>query len=94
MVSESCKVLSVSESGYYRWFESVKKLRASDFLSVKIKDVLSRAPENDNYGAARMHLTIKQEGDNASYSTVYRVMKENGYLHKAKRYPNGITKED
>ena len=49
---------------------------------------------NDNYGAARMHLTIKQEGDNASYSTVYRVMKENGYLHKAKRYPNGITKED
>ena len=28
------------------------------------------------------------------YSAVYRIMKKHGLLQKAKRHPNGITRED
>jgi len=35
-----------------------------------------------------------QAGERASYSMVYRIMKQNDLLKKRKRNPNGITKED
>lgn len=93
-VSESCRSLKVSESGYYRWLKSVKKPKTADHLLVKVKKILSEAPENDNYGARRMYIAIRQAGEKVSYSTVYRVMKRNGLIHKSKHYPNGITRED
>ena len=39
-------------------------------------------------------LALAQKGITASYSTVYRIMKKHGLLKKAKRRPNGITRED
>lgn len=39
----------------------------------------------------RIRLALKQSGIDASRRTVYRVMKENGWIHK-KRIPHGITK--
>ena len=39
----------------------------------------------------RVCLALEQDGVNVSQRTVYRVMKENGWLHK-KRVPHGITK--
>lgn len=51
-------------------------------------------PENKNYGARRIHLALLQQGQDISYSTIYRIMKQNRLLHKTKRHPNGVTKED
>ena len=59
----------------------------------KIVEVLAEHPDNQNYGVRRMHTALRQRGTDGSYSTVYRVMKENG-LVKRKRKPNGITKGD
>jgi len=59
--------------------------------------VLNEEPENkQNYGAKRVFLRLTQQRYQytGSYSTVYRVMKENGLLLKKKRNPNSLTKED
>jgi Transposase and inactivated derivatives len=93
-IQELCRVLRVSESGYYRSLKAPGKRRRREHLLVRIKEIIERYPDNDNYGARRVHLALKQEGETVSYSTVYRVMKENGLLRKTKRHPNSITRED
>lgn len=47
-----------------------------------------------HYGARRIHLALRQQGEDVSYSTVFRTMKENSLLHKVMRHPNGITRAD
>lgn len=89
-----CCVLHVSESGYYRSLRHTACQKRRALLLVKIKAIINKFPENENYGARRIHLALRQQGEEVSYSTVYRTMKENGFLHKVKRHPNGITKED
>ncbi len=41
-----------------------------------------------------MLLALSQIDIHTSYSTVYRLMKKHGLLQKAKRHPNGLTRED
>ncbi len=89
-----CRVLGVSESGYYRSLKPTKRPARRQILLVKIKEIIAQFPENENYGARRIHLALLQKGGNISYSTVYRTMKQDGLLHKVKRHPNGITRED
>ncbi len=93
-VQQLCRVLKVSESGYYRSLKPTQRKVRQHALLVKIKEILSRFPGNENYGARRIHLALRQQGEDISYSTVYRTLRAHGLLHKAKRYPNGITRED
>ena len=93
-VKQLCSMLHVSESGYYQSLRRAPRQKRRALLLVKIKAIISQFPENENYGARRIYLALRQQNEDASYSTVYRTMKENGLLHKAKRHPNGITKED
>ena len=93
-VKHLCSVLHVSESGYYRSLRRTARQKRRTLLLVKINAIISQFPENENYGARRIHLALRQQGEDVSYSTVYRTMKENGLLHKVKRHPNGITRED
>lgn len=93
-VQELCGVLHISESGYYRSLRTKNNPGRRERLLVRIKAIIGQYPDNDNYGARRVRLAMLQEGEMVSYSTVYRVMKENGLLKKVKRYPNGITRED
>lgn len=89
-----CKVLAVSESGYYRSLKPASKSERQQLLLVKIKEIIEAHEDNRNYGVQRMLLALSQIEMKASYSTVYRVMKKHGLLQKAKRHPNGITRED
>ena len=89
-----CKALAVSESGYYRSLKPSSKKQSQQPLLVAIQDILNEHEDNRNYGVKRMLLALEQKGIKASYSTVYRVMKKHGLLKKAKRHPNGITRED
>ena len=86
-----CRVLNVSESGYYRWLKNRNKPSARKLLSVKIQEILDAHLDNSNYGVERMQTALKQKGIRASRSTVYRAMSEMGILHK-RRTPRGITK--
>ena len=88
-----CRVLGVSESGYYRWLRNSKKHSKRQLLLVEIEKILEEHPDNSNYGYRRMKLALEQRGIEVSISTVYRIMKENGMLHRTRR-PHGITKAD
>ena len=72
----------------------IGKPKRQERLLVKIKKIIARHEDNVNYGVQRIHLELLQEGEDASYSTVYRIMKRNGLLKKKKRRPHGITRED
>lgn len=89
-----CRILGVSESGYYRSLKPTERCTRRQVLLVKIKEIMCRFPENKNYGARRIHLALQQQGEDVSYSTVYRTMKENNLLLKPKHHPNGITRAD
>jgi transposase InsO family protein len=87
-------VLVVSESGYYRSLRTPDKPKRREHLLVRIKEIIGQNEDNDNYGAKRIHLALAQKGEEVSYRTVYRIMKQNGLLKKPKHHPNGITRED
>ena len=86
-----CKVLRVSESGYYRWLKHKDEIKGRQLLAVKMKEILDEHPDNDNYGADRMRIALLQRGIEVSRRTVYRTMKENGWVHR-RHTPHGITK--
>lgn len=86
-----CRVLHLSESGYYRWLRNRDRHSSRQLLAGKVKKILEEHPDNRNYGVDRVCLALEQDGVDVSRRTVYRVMKENGWLHK-RRIPHGITK--
>ena len=86
-----CRVLKISESGYYRWLKNRSKPTSRQLLSVKIKEILDEHPDNDNYGVRRMNTALEQRGIHVSQRTVYRTMSEMGLIHR-KRRPHVITK--
>lgn len=90
-VKEMCRVLKISESGYYRWLKNRTKPTARELLSVEIRGILNEHPDNDNYGVKRMVTALAQKGVRVSHRTVYRAMSEMGIIHR-RRTPRGITK--
>ena len=90
-VKAMCRVLKISESGYYRWLKNRGKPTARQLLSVEIQGILDEHPDNDNYGVRRMVTALAQKGVRVSTRTVYRTMSEMGIVHRRRR-PRGITK--
>ena len=86
-----CKVLKISESGYYRWLKNKDKPSKRQLLLVKINEILSEHPDNANYGYDRIHKALEIRGIKVSRNTVYRAMKDGNLIHKARK-PHGITK--
>ena len=93
-VKSICKVLGVSESGYYRYIKNKDKPGKDKVLSVAIKEILDENPLNDNYGVPRIQLALVQRGIKAGNRRITRIMRENGWLHTPKRRPKGLTKAD
>ncbi len=88
-----CIALKISESGYYRWLKNRGRVSKRQLLLVEIQKILEAHPDNDNYGVERIHTALEQNGVQTSRRTVYRAMKEGGYLHK-RRTSHGTTKAD
>ena len=86
-----CRVLKVTESGYYRWLRNSVKSGSRELLLVEIRKIISEHPENDNYGVNRVQTALEQRGIKRSRRTVYRAMDEGGLIHRRRR-PHGITK--
>lgn len=93
-VKKLCKVLTVSETGYYKWRRNRNKPKAWQILLSKIYEILDEHPENRNYGIDRILLALNQRGENHSRSTVIRAMRKGNLLHESHRSPDGLTKKD
>ena len=88
-----CKVLKISESGYYRWLKNKDKPSKRHLLLVKINEILSEHPDNANYGYDRIHKALEIRGIKVSRNTVYRAMKDGNLIHKARKL-HGITNKE
>ena len=93
-MKELCRVLGVSESGYYRYLKNKDKPGKDALLSAKMKEILDEHPCNDNYGAPRMKQALEQRGVTVGLRRVTRLMRLNGWLHTPRRRPKGLTKTD
>ena len=90
-VKRMCKVLNISESGYYRWVKNKNKPTARQLLSVKIQEILDEHPDNENYGIDRIKRALEHKEVHVSRRTIYRAMSEMGILHRRRR-ARGTTK--
>lgn len=92
-VKQFCKVLTVSETGFYKWKRNRNKPKAWQILLQKIYEILDAHPDNHNYGIDRILLALNQKGEYPSRSTVIRAMKKENLLHESHRSPDGLTKK-
>jgi len=89
------KTLGVTRGGYYKWLKNRNKPYKYESLLAKMKQILEEDKENSEYGVVRMYEALKYKYNiKESQSTVARVMRENGLIHKKKRNPLSLTKED
>lgn len=89
-----CRVLKVSESGYYHSLSHACEPRPWQLLLVKIKQVYVKHPDNDNYGVNRICLALEQGGISVSKSAVRRAMKKGGLIKASPRRSGSLTEAD
>lgn len=73
-----CKVMKVSECGYYAWLKREPSARAikTEYLKAKITRV--HADSKKRYGSPRITKELNQDGIKVSQPTVAKLMKEQG----------------
>ena len=89
-----CAVLSVSESGFYKWKRNRKKVKTWQKLLAQMHKILEEDEENKNYGVRRMQIALEQRGIKCSLSTIRRAMVRGNPLHEDRRSPDSLTKAD
>lgn len=91
-VKEMCKVLHVSEAGYYRWLRAQNIPYKYDDLLAKIRQIRA---ENKVYGAYRIFLALQLfHGYTGTYHVVRRLCKAHQLMPKKNHHSKGTTKAD
>lgn len=85
-----CKVLTVSESGYYRYKRNKENPGKDEILSAQIRQILSESVYNRNYGVPRMKLALEEKEIRVGIRRLKRVMRYMGLIHN-RRKPRGLT---
>lgn len=94
-VCQLCRVLKVSESGYFKHVRNRSRTYRHADLLAQIHELLREDEENSNYGVRRIYQYLCLNKDyRGSYSTVYRVCKENNLMIRCKHRAKGLTKAD
>lgn len=85
-----CKVLSISEAGYYQWLKKRSKPNKYDELLAKIRQIRA---DNPDYGAYRIYLDLKLNHNyKGSYYVILTLCKKYHLMLKKKHRPKGLTK--
>ena len=87
-----CRILEVSESGYYRYLKNLGKPDKDAVLSAAIQKIIDESEFNDNYGVPRMQLALALRGHKVGIRKLKRIMLKMGLIHERKRRPKGLTK--
>ena len=77
-VAQSCRVLGVCRSGYYRWLDGVPSAQSLDdaVLGAEVADVFQQ--HRGRYGAPRIRRALVRRGPRPSKKRVARVMRKLG----------------
>ncbi len=87
-VSELCRALGVSRSGYYAWTRRPpsERARKDQQLKVLVREAHSRGPKGRRkYGSPRVHRSLKKKGFRVGRNRVIRLMREEGLVGRPKR---------
>ncbi|OUM20102.1 IS3 family transposase [Butyricicoccus porcorum] len=76
-----CRILHISESGYYRYLKNLSKPSKDALLSAAIDRIMNESDYNDNYGVERMQLALEQNGFHTGKRRIRRIMHEKGLIH-------------
>jgi transposase InsO family protein len=78
-ISEMCRVLEVSRSGFYDWSvrEPSQRDRDDAMLAVEIEAIWECSDRT--YGAPRAHRWLRKQGFRAGRKRVARIMRDNGW---------------
>lgn len=91
-IKTMCKVLHVSETGYYKWLKGHSRPYKYDELLAKIRRIRA---DNPDYGAYRIFLYLQlYQGYTGSYYVILNLCKKHNLMLKKKRNPKGLTKAD
>jgi putative transposase len=92
LVVVMCRVLDVSESGYYAWHKRpiCRRKREDAQLTAHIQQVF--VSRRGVYGSPRVHAELKEQGWRCSRKRIARLMQENGMNAKRKRRHPVTTK--
>lgn len=90
-----CRVLKVSEQGYYHFLRRSDPAARDRQLLEAIYQCLREEPENANYGVRRIIWWLRLYRDyTGGDRRIYRICRENNLMIRPKRRPNGITRAD
>ena len=84
-LTEMCKVLRVSRSGYYAWRERKpgKRWNENDLLLGRIREIYEK--NRRVYGSPRITEALREQGTRCGKNRIARLMKENGIRAEVKR---------
>ncbi len=80
-----CKVLNVSKSGYYKWFNGVPCKRALENKQITEQIRLIHAQSRQSYGSPRICRQLQSQGVQVSRPRVARLMKQAHLRSKVKK---------
>ena len=90
-----CRVLRVSQQGYYCFLRRPDKRERDQQLLEQIYACLREEPENANYGVRRIIWWLRLHcGYTHGDRRIYRICRDHNLMIRPKQRPNGITKED
>ncbi len=96
-IAHYCRWLQISRQGFYKFMNKPERPWKHTAIAQEIQDIIAEDEWNDNYGKKRIWEALQLKhpnGDLPSITTIYRIMKKMGIIHKPKKKPNGITKAD
>jgi len=77
-VGRMCKLISVSSSGYYAWFNRPESRRSRENRALEDKIRVLHAASHGIYGAPKVHQDLIDEGIECGKNRVARIMREAG----------------
>jgi len=89
-----CRVLAVSESGFYAWRKrpACRRTREDAQLSSHIRQVFRT--HRERYGSPRIHVELREQGMRCSRKRVARLMREAALSAKRKQRRVVTTRRD
>ena len=94
-VKAMCRVLGVSEAGYYKHLRQPIRESKHAILLAQIYKLIAEDAENANYGVQRIYMYLQiNNGYTGGKRTIYRICKENNLMIRCKHQSNGISKAD
>ena len=93
-VTQMCRVLGLSTSGYYAWLKRPPsaRSRANQDLLERMKQI--HRFSRDTYGRPRIHAELRAEGKQVNHKRIARLMREEGLVGVTRRRKWRTTTRD